>query len=340
MTIAVKSFQFSKLLSVGLLCMGLFACTGDKSPADKAQNASASADAKKIAITAIVEHPSLDAVRKGALEALADEGFKEGQNLTINFQSAQGNMATTAQIAKQFVAENPDVIIAIATPSAQAIVSNTNTIPVVFSAITDPIEAKLVPKLDGSGTNVTGASDALPLEPQLELIKETIPSVKNIGFVYSPGEVNSTVILKLLKEKATAMGLNIIEAPAQKSGDIAMAAHSLVGKVDVIYTSTDNNVINAYEALAKVAKEAKIPLISSDPSVVERGAAVVLGVNYHQLGTETGKITAKILKGEKPGQIPVYHAKELDLMVNKKSASEQGITIPQSILEKAKKVVE
>lgn len=340
MTIAVKSFQFSKLLSVGLLCMGLFACTGDKSPADKAQNASASADAKKIVITAIVEHPSLDAVRKGALEALADEGFKEGQNLTINFQSAQGNMATTAQIAKQFVAENPDVIIAIATPSAQAIVSNTNTIPVVFSAITDPLEAKLVPKLDGSGTNVTGASDALPLEPQLELIKETIPSVKNIGFVYSPGEVNSTVILKLLKEKATAMGLNIIEAPAQKSGDIAMAAHSLVGKVDVIYTSTDNNVINAYEALAKVAKEAKIPLISSDPSVVERGAAVVLGVNYHQLGTETGKITAKILKGEKPGQIPVYHAKELDLMVNKKSASEQGITIPQSILEKAKKVVE
>ncbi len=340
MTIAVKSFQFSKLLSVGLLCMGLFACTGDKSPADKAQNASTSADAKKIAITAIVEHPSLDAVRKGALEALADEGFKEGQNLTINFQSAQGNMATTAQIAKQFVAENPDVIIAIATPSAQAIVSNTNTIPVVFSAITDPLEAKLVPKLDGSGTNVTGASDALPLEPQLELIKETIPSVKNIGFVYSPGEVNSTVILKLLKEKATAMGLNIIEVPAQKSGDIAMAAHSLVGKVDVIYTSTDNNVINAYEALAKVAKEAKIPLISSDPSVVERGAAVVLGVNYHQLGTETGKITAKILKGEKPGQIPVYHAKELDLMVNKKSASEQGITIPQSILEKAKKVVE
>ena len=340
MTIAVKSFQFSKLLSMGLLCMGLFACTGDKSPADKAQNASTSADAKKIAITAIVEHPSLDAVRKGALEALADEGFKEGQNLTINFQSAQGNMATTAQIAKQFVAENPDVIIAIATPSAQAIVSNTNTIPVVFSAITDPIEAKLVPKLDGSGTNVTGASDALPLEPQLELIKETIPSVKNIGFVYSPGEVNSTVILKLLKEKATVMGLNIIEAPAQKSGDIAMAAHSLVGKVDVIYTSTDNNVINAYEALAKVAKEAKIPLISSDPSVVERGAAVVLGINYHQLGTETGKITAKILKGEKPGQIPVYHAKELDLMVNKKSASEQGITIPQSILEKAKKVVE
>ncbi|MGP1571806.1 MAG: ABC transporter substrate-binding protein [Moraxella sp.] len=340
MTIAVKSFQFSKLLSVGLLCMGLFACTGDKSPVDKAQNASTSADAKKIAITAIVEHPSLDAVRKGALEALADEGFKEGQNLTINFQSAQGNMATTAQIAKQFVAENPDVIIAIATPSAQAIVSNTNTIPVVFSAITDPLEAKLVPKLDGSGTNVTGASDALPLEPQLELIKEAIPSVKNIGFVYSPGEVNSTVILKLLKEKATAMGLNIIEAPAQKSGDIAMAAHSLVGKVDVIYTSTDNNVINAYEALAKVAKEAKIPLISSDPSVVERGAAVVLGVNYHQLGTETGKITAKILKGEKPGQIPVYHAKELDLMVNKKSASEQGITIPQSILEKAKKVVE
>lgn len=341
MTIAVKSFQFSKLFGIGLLCAGLFACSADKAPTDKAQDANTSAaDSKTIAITAIVEHPSLDAVRQGALEALANEGYKEGQNLTVNFQSAQGNMATTGQIAKQFVADNPDAIIAIATPSAQAIVSNTSTIPVVFSAVTEPVEAKLVPKLDGSGTNVTGASDVLPLEPQLELIKEVIPAVKNIGFVYSPGEVNSTVTLKLLKEKASAMGLNIIEAPAQKSGDIAMAAHSLVGKVDVIYTSTDNNVINAYEALAKVAKEAKIPLISSDPGVIDRGAVVVLGVNYHQLGVETGKITAKILKGEKPGEIPVYHAKELDLMVNKKSASEQGATIPQSVLEKAKKVVE
>lgn len=332
---------FAKLIGVSLLSAVLFGCGGDKAPTEqKTETPAATADAKTVAITAIVEHPSLDAVRKGAIEALAQEGYKEGQNLTVNFQSAQGNMGTAGQIAKQFAADNPDAIIAIATPSAQAVVSATTTVPVVFSAVTEPVEAKLVSKLDGSGTNVTGASDVLPLEPQVVLIKELLPNVKNIGFVYSPGEVNSTVTLKNLKAVAQAQGVTIVEAPAQKSSDIAMAAQSLVGKVDMIYTSTDNNVVNAYEALAKVAKEGKIPLVSSDPGVIERGASVVLGVNYHQLGVETGKITARIFKGEKAGDIPVYSASELDLFVNKKNASEQGLTVPQSILDKAQKVIE
>lgn len=332
---------FAKLFGVSLLSAVLFGCGGDKAPTEqKTETAAATADAKTVAITAIVEHPSLDAVRKGAIEALAQEGYKEGQNLTVNFQSAQGNVATAGQIAKQFAADNPDAIIAIATPSAQAVVSATTSVPVVFSAVTEPVEAKLVSKLDGSGTNVTGASDVLPLEPQVALIKELLPNVKNIGFVYSPGEVNSTVTLKNLKAIAQTQGVTIVEAPAQKSSDIAMAAQSLAGKVDVIYTSTDNNVVNAYEALAKVAKEGKIPLVSSDPGVIERGASVVLGVNYHQLGIETGKITARIFKGEKAGDIPVYSASELDLFVNKKNASEQGLTVPQSILDKAQKVIE
>lgn len=263
------SAKFPKLIGMSMLCSLLFACGGDK-PASQSETAQASttAENKSIAITAIVEHPALDAVRQGTLEALASEGFKEGENLTVNFQSAQGNPATAGQIAKQFVADNPDAIIAIATPSAQAVVNATTSIPVVFSAVTEPVEAKLVPKLDGSGTNVTGASDVLPLGPQIDLIKELIPSVKNIGFVYSPGEVNSTVTLRNLKAIAEPQGITIVEAPAQKSSDIAMSAQSLVGKVDVIYTSTDNNVINTYEALGKVAKEGKIPLVSSDPSVV------------------------------------------------------------------------
>ena len=327
---------FSKLLGVTLLSATLFGCGND----DKAAAPDAKADAKTVAITAIVEHPALDAVRQGAIEELGAAGYKEGENLTINFQSAQGNMATAGQIAKQFVADNPDAIIAIATPSAQAVVSGTSDIPVIFSAVTEPVEAKLVPKLDGSGTNVTGASDVLPLEPPVDLMKELLPNVKNIGFVYSPGEVNSTVTLKNLKAITSAQGINIVEAPAQKSSDIAMAAQSLAGKVDVIYTSTDNNVINAYEALAQVAKEAKIPLVSSDPSVVERGAAVALGVNYLDLGRETGKITARILKGEKAGDIPVYAAQKLDLFVSKKYAAEQGITVPQSIIDRAQKVAE
>ncbi|UNU74265.1 ABC transporter substrate-binding protein [Moraxella nasovis] len=332
-----STHTFKKLAGLGLITAALFGCSGNETT--KADTATAT-DTKTVAITAIVEHPALDAVRQGAIEELATAGFKEGENLTVNFQSAQGNQATAGQIAKQFAADNPNAIIAIATPSAQAVVAATSEIPVVFSAVTDPVEAKLVSKLEGSGANVTGASDALPLEPQVALIQEILPNVKNVGFVYSPGEVNSVVTLKALKAELAAKGINLVEAPAQKSSDIAMATQSLVGKVDVIYTSTDNNVINAYEALAQVAKEAKIPLISADPNTIERGAAVTLGVNYLDLGRETGKITARILKGEKAGDIPVYLAQSLELGVNAKNAADQGISIPKTVTDRASKVVQ
>ena len=325
-------------LWASLAALTLAACGGDK-PADNAAAASAT-ETKTLAITAIVEHPALDAARAGAIEQLAAEGFKEGENLIVNFQSAQGNMGTAGQIAKQFASENPDVIYAIATPSAQAVASATTTIPVVFSAVTDPVEAKLVTSLEKSGNNITGASDVLPYEPQIELIRELIPNVKNVGYVYSPGEVNSTVVLKNLKEKLAPLGINVIESPAQKSSDITQAANALVGKVDVIYTPTDNNVINAYEALAQVAKSAKIPLIAAETSTVERGAVAALGVNYTDLGKESGKIIARVLKGEKPDTIPVYISQNLDLYVSKKHAAEQGVTLPQAVLDRATKVFE
>ncbi len=331
--------NFFKMTALAGICaIGLAACGGDK-PADKAA-APAAAETKSLAITAIVEHPALDAARKGALEALAAEGFEEGKNLKVNFQSAQGNMGTVGQIAKQFASDNPDAILAISTPSAQAVASATTTIPVVFSAVTDPVEAKLIESMEKPGKNITGASDVLPYEPQIALIQELLPNVKNIGYVYSPGEVNSTIVLRDLKAKLAPLGINVVEAPAQKSSDISQAAQSLVGKVDVIYTSTDNNVVSAYEALAQVAASAKIPLISAETGTVERGAAVALGVNYSDLGKETGKIVARILKGEKPGDIPVYISHNLELHINKKNAAAQGLTLPQAVLDRAAKVVE
>lgn len=330
-----------KTLWASVCMLALAGCGGSDKPAEQAgATTTQPLAAKTLAITAIVEHPALDAARMGALEQLASEGYKEGENLTVSFQSAQGNMATAGQIAKQFVADNPDAILAIATPSAQALVAATSDIPIVFSAVTDPVEAKLVDSMSASGKNVTGASDVLPYEPQIALIQELIPQVKNVGYVYSPGEVNSTVVLKALKEKLSPLGINVVEAPAQKSSDITLAAQSLVGKVDVIYTSTDNNVINAYEALYQVAKAAKIPLISADTSTVERGAMAALGVNYHDLGKESGKIIARIFKGEKPTEIPVYVSENLDLYVSKKHASEQGVELPQAVLDRAAKVIE
>ncbi len=334
----MKTNFLKTVLWASMTAMVLTACGGDK-----ATETAAPADAKEtktLAITAIVEHPALDAARTGAIEQLAAEGYKEGENLTVTFQSAQGNMATAGQIAKQFVSDNPDVIYAIATPSAQALAAATSDLPIVFSAVTDPVEAKLVASLEKSGNNITGASDVLPYEPQIELIRELVPNVKNVGFVYNPGEVNSTVVLKSLKEKLAPLGINVVEAPASKSTDITQAAKSLVGKVDVFYTSTDNMVVNAYEAIYQVAKDAKIPLIASNTEAVERGAVAALGVNYTDLGKESGKIIARIFKGEKPADIPVFIPQKLDLVVSKKHATEQGLELPEAVLQRATKVHE
>lgn len=328
--------NMSKFLTLGGICLaGLIGC----SQADNAKTNAQATDNKTVAITAIVEHPALDAVRKGVIDELAAQGYKENQNLKINFQSAQGNTATAGQIAKQFVGDNPDVIVAISTPSAQSVVASTNSIPVVYAAVTDPVEAKLVKSWDASGTNVTGVSDQLPLDSQIELIKKVIPNVKNIGYVYSPSEINSAIVLKELEAKLKPMNINIIAAPAQRTVDIPQATRSLQGKVDVIYTSLDNNVVSAYESLAQAAREIKIPAIGSNPDLIERGAVAVLGVNYENLGRETGKVVSQILKGESTGNIKSATMQQFDLYLNPENAAAVGLTFSEELVKQAHTVV-
>ena len=295
---------------------------------------------KYVAITSIVEHPALDNVRKGVEDELKDNGYIAGQNLKLQFASAQGSSANAAQIAKQFVANKPDVIVGIATPSTQALVATTKSIPIVFTAVTDPVAAKLTPSWDASKTNVTGVSDALSLEPQIDMMLKIKPDAKNIGYVYSPSEVNSTIVLKELQIALEKRGMKIIAAPAQRTSDISTAARSLKGKVDLIYTTTDNNVVSAYEALAKVANENKIPLVASDPDSAERGAIAALGMSYYDLGRQAGKIVIRILNGEKPGDIAPQVGNITQLTINKKAAERQGVTLSEEVLKSAAKVVE
>lgn len=312
-------------------------------PAGSASDASAPAAAsetKRVAITSIVEHPALDAVRQGLIEQLKAEGFEEGKNLVIDFQSAQGNPATAAQIAKKFAGDRPDVIVAIATPSAQAVAAATQDIPLVYSAVTDPVAAKLVPSWEASQTNVTGVSDQLPLEPQIKLMHQLVPSLKSVGYVYSPGEVNSTVVRDQLKEALGKTGITLAEAPAQRTTDVLTAARSLQGKADLIYTSLDNNVVSSYEAMYKAANEIKVPLLASDTDSVSRGAVAALGVNYHNIGLETGKVTARILRGEKAGDIPSQRVEQFDLHLSPKHAAEQGITLSEELKQQATKIIE
>ena len=297
------------------------------------------ADTKSVAVTAIVEHPALDAVRDGVQAALKDAGYVAGQNLKWQYQSAQGNTGTAAQIARKFVGDQPDAIVAIATPSAQAVVAATKSVPVVFSAITDPVAAKLVKSWEPSKTNVTGVSDMLALDKQMDLVRQVVPNAKRVGMVYNPGEANSVVVLKQLKELLPKLGMTVVEAAAPRSVDVGSAARSLVGKVDVIYTSTDNNVVSAYEALVKVGQEAKIPLVASDTDSVKRGAVAAYGINYRDLGEQTGRIVVRILKGEKAGDIKPELSTKMELFVNPGAAEKQGIKLSDALVKSAAQVV-
>lgn len=313
------------------LCAALLATTAAAS--------ALAAETKSVAVTAIVEHPALDAVRDGVKDALKAAGYEEGKNLKWQYQSAQGNTGTAAQIARKFVGDKPDVIVAIATPSAQAVVAATKTVPVVFSAVTDPVAAKLVPTWEASGTNVTGASDALVIEKQMELLREIVPNAKRVGVVYNPGEANSVVVVREMKEQLPKLGLTVVEAAAPRTVDVSSAARSLIGKVDVIYSTTDNNVMSAYEALVKVGQEARIPLIASDTSAIPRGAIAAYGVSYRALGEQTGRMVARVLKGEAPGSIKPETSETLELHVNAQAAEKQGVTLPQSVIDRAAKVL-
>jgi len=293
-----------------------------------------------VAVTAIVEHPALDAVRDGVKEALADAGYKDGENLKFIYESAQGNPGTAAQIARQFVGEEPSVIVPISTPSAQAVVSATRDIPVVFTAVSDPVGAQLVKDMAKPGRNVTGLSDMSPVAEHIKLIKEISPNAKSIGFLYNTAETNSVSILAALKEEAAKNDMTVVESVATKSAEVQGAARGLVGRADVFYIPTDNTIVSAFEAAVGVAEEAKIPLYAADTGSVDRGAVAALGFNYFDVGKQTGAIVARILKGEAPGDIAVTVAAGTDLVINKGAATRMGVTLPEAIVSRATRTVE
>ena len=316
------------LARMGALALAISAMTG-----------AYAADTKSVAVTAIVEHPALDAVRDGVKDALKAAGYEDGKNLKWQYQSAQGNTGTAAQIARKFIGDKPDAIVAIATPSAQAVIASTKTVPVVFSAVTDPVAAKLVPSWEASKNNVTGVSDLLALDKQMDLVKQVVPNAKRIGMVYNPGEANSAVVVKELQALLPKMGWTLVTAAAPRSVDVSSAARSLVGKVDVIYTNTDNNVVSAYESLVKVGQDAKIPLVASDTDSVKRGAVAAYGINYRDLGEQTGRMVVRILKGEKPGDIKTEVSSKMELFVNPGAAEKQGVKLPDDLVKAAAQVI-
>jgi putative ABC transport system substrate-binding protein len=295
---------------------------------------------KTVAVTAIVEHPALDAARKGIEDELADEGYVEGKNLELRFESAQGSPAIAARIAQEFAADKPDVIVPLSTPSAQAVVGAAKDIPVVFTAVTDPVGARLVADLEHPGGNVTGMSDRSPIGLHLDLIREIMPKAVQLGVIYNPGEANSITLLQLLKKEAPGHGFSIVEAAAPRSADVLAAAQSLVGDVDAIYVPTDNTVVTALEAIVKVGTDNQLPVFAGDTETVPRGAIAALGFNYYDLGRQTGRMVARVLKGANPGDLPVETIETTQLYVNPDAARAMGIQLPDALIKRAKVVVD
>lgn len=296
-------------------------------------------ETKTVAITQIVEHPALDAVHQGVKDELAERGYNEGDNLELMHESAQGNSAIASQIARKFVGDQPDVIVAIATPSAQTAAAATRNIPVIFSAVTDPVAAKLVKSLEAPGGNITGVSDMLPLDRHLDTLLRIVPDAKTIGTVYNPGEANAVALVDMLEERLAARGLKLEKAAATKTSEVLGAARSLSDKVDAIYLTTDNTVISAAEAVVSVGQQAKIPVFAADTATVERGAAAAMGFNYYDLGRQTGAMVARVLEGASPADIPVETVDKLELYVNPEAAEKMGITLSDDLISEASKVV-
>jgi len=302
------------------------------------------AEMKKIAISMIVEVPQLIQTKDGVLTGLAEKGFTEGKNLTVEYQTANGSMPTQQQIARKFVGEAPDAIVSITTATSQAMVAATKDIPIVFATVIDPVKAKVITKYEKPGGNVTGVSDAPPIAQQLKLFREILPNLKKLGFVYNPGLDSSKATLEWVNEEIKPVGMEVVEAAAPTTNEVIPAVRKLVGRVDAIFVPNDTTVVAALETIVKVGTETKTPVFTGETRGVERGAIASLGLNYTQVGRLAGHMLAEVLNGKKPGDIDAVIAyrqlPNFDVFVNKRSAAEMGVTIPPALLARATKVIE
>jgi putative tryptophan/tyrosine transport system substrate-binding protein len=291
-----------------------------------------------VAVNQYVEHPNLDAVFDGFKVELDAWGEKHGTQVQYDHQVAGANPSAAQQIVRQQVAKNPRLILALATPSAQAAARATNSIPIVFGAITDPVSAGLVKSPERPDGNVTGTSDIGPYDRQFELIRKLTPKGERVGIIRNPGEVNSVASMKIIDPAIRKWGFRKVEVAVSSTSEVVAAARSLVGRCDVFYIPADNTVLSSLPAVANVANARKIPLFVGDEGSLKLGGAVTIGIDYYQLGRATGAIACKILDGAKPGSIPVVAGKGTQLMINPKAVALQGIKIPPDILKVAKVV--
>ena len=323
-----KMKRFMTLALVGVLACNAFGCT---------KAGKENSDVKKVGVIQLAEHLALDRAREGFVEGLAGEGFIEGKNLEIIVNNAQGDQSNLATISQKFAGDRLDLVCAIATPSAVAMASASPDIPIVGTAITDYKVAKLVQSDEAPGRNVTGTSDLNPISEQVELMAKVLPNLKTLGLIRSSAEQNSQIQADLIKEACQKKGIEVIEMTVSSVNDIQQGAQDLVNKkVQAIYAPTDNVISSAMPNLIRVTNDAKLPVFCAEEAQVEKGALITIGINYKDLGVQTGKMAASILKGEKkPSEMPIETAKKYQITINQGASALLGITIPEELKKDA-----
>lgn len=308
------------LLVVGILLTSLISLHQLK--ADKKK------DVFRIGISQFITHQSLDATREGFVDELAKQGYVEGENIEIDLQNAQGEQRNLKTISQQ-LAESSDVVLAIATPSAQSLANTTQTTPVIFSAVTDPVSAKLVESREHPGGNVTGISDQSSdaISTQINLIKKVLPKAKTIGILYTQSEPNSVVQKDEAKRLLEEKGFTVVEKTILDSNNVKAAAESLMTEVDMVFVPTDNIISSTMETVKQVSIKHKVPVLGGSTEMVAVGGLYNYGTNYEELGRQTARMLIRVLKGEKPENIAVELPEKLELHTNQEMADALGIDI-------------
>jgi putative tryptophan/tyrosine transport system substrate-binding protein len=293
----------------------------------------------RLGISQLIPHPVLDVYRNAALDELKAEGFVQGQNLTVDFQNAQGDVSTAKTIADKFIADQDNVIFCITSPSCLAAAKDTSSVPIVFGYVTDAVAAGLVTDRQRPGGNVTGADVAARADLQLQLLKLVLPNARNVGTVWNPGEPNSKVLVDQMKQVAAQMNMTVVDVNASTSGEVPTAAKTLVGRVDAILITGDNTAQAALPAVIQIGQDNKLPVFTADAQSVVQGAIGTWSFLEEDVGKQAAVMVGRVLAGENPGSIPVESPTSYTIVLNKTAADKMGVTIPPAVLAQAGRVI-
>ena len=318
--------KLTALLLTLVMALSLTACGGNEAN-------SGGEEKIKIGVLQQLEHVALDQAREGFIQALADNGFKDGENIALDIQNAQADQSNLQTMADRLVSEENDIILAIATGAAQTVAGKTKDIPILITAVTDPVDAGLVNSMENPGTNVSGTSDASPMAEQIDLMLQLSSDVKTVGVLYTSSEDNSVLQVSQLKPILAAKNLEIVEQTVTNSNDVQQATQSLVNKCDAIYIPTDNVLASSIALVASVANDAKVPVIVGESGMVTGGGFATIGIDYFNLGYQTGEMAVRILNGEDVSTMKVETQKDFAYTINGDVAEILGITIPDNLQE-------